>query len=129
MLGRHSDIQEVHLCDLREVDSWGLVNSLSLNFQSLSGDTLTRLLIPTAMRFWQKKKPNDLKDKIQDNYEKNYRNLVLVELPWLLLWSHSDRFGKSPKDLPFGGSVVWSVSSMHPVTHCFCAKQHSNIPW
>lgn len=53
MLGRHSDIQEVHLCDLEEVNSW--VNSLSLNFQSLSEDILTRLLITTAMRFWLKK--------------------------------------------------------------------------
>lgn len=27
MLGRHSDIQEVHLCNLGEVDTWALVKS------------------------------------------------------------------------------------------------------
>lgn len=50
MLDRHSDIQEVHLCDPGEVDSWALVNSLRLNFQSLPGDILTRLVITTAKR-------------------------------------------------------------------------------
>lgn len=35
---RHSDSQEVHLCDLGEIDSCALVNSLSLNFQSFCGD-------------------------------------------------------------------------------------------
>ena len=25
MLGRHSDIQELHLCDLGEVNSWALI--------------------------------------------------------------------------------------------------------
>lgn len=60
MLGRHSDIQEVHSRDPGEVDSWALVNRLSLNFQSLCGDILTRLRIATAMRLWEIKKPNDL---------------------------------------------------------------------
>jgi len=77
MLGRHSDIQEVHLRDLGEVDSWALVNTLSLNFQSLSRDILTRLLITTATRVWQIKKPNNLYDENQDAYEKNHRTL-----PW-----------------------------------------------
>lgn len=35
---RHTDIQEVHLCDLGEIDCWAPVNSLSLNFQSFGAD-------------------------------------------------------------------------------------------
>lgn len=93
------DVWEVHLCDLGEVDYWALVNSLSLNFQSLCGDIHTRLVITTAMRFWKMQKPNIVWDKAQDIYEKLYRNLVLVTLPWWALWSYSHRLGKSQRQI------------------------------
>lgn len=99
MQDSHSDVQQVHLCDLGEVDYWALVNNLSLNFQSLCGDILTRLVITTPMRFWKMQKPNILWDKTHNIYEKHCRNLVLVMLTWWALWSYSDRLGKSQRQI------------------------------